>query len=309
MPFLNTRPLKVSQRGKPTRVDILAVGPGGSGYSVDLGGGGGAGGVYYKPLYTITPGATYTVVVPAGGSGSNTTISGTGVDIKAMYGGTGGDSRSVSGGSGASEVSGQAGGSGGGGGYPTNFAKNLLGGAGLQPYTSETPLQDDSTGGYGNTGGTGTNFNWLRIGGGGGAASGARDYDISGVYANCRGGLGYYIRKYARFGEDGFFGGGGNAYSNGSGSNGVGDIIAPSPGGGGGQVSTSDASVRNGKPNTGGGGAGPWNGYYGIGGSGVVIFSYPPYYKYATSTTGSPTVIRTREAIIYVFTGSGTIVF
>lgn len=84
------------------RVRVWGAGGGGGGAGVGVGAGGGGGsGGYAEGIFPVIPGATYTVVVGAGGSsgssgsgtsggsGGNTSVSGTGISIQATGGGGG----------------------------------------------------------------------------------------------------------------------------------------------------------------------------------------------------------------------------
>jgi hypothetical protein len=86
-------------------IDVLVVAGGGGG-GLDVGGGGGAGGLIYKENYAVTPGASVTVTIGAGGAQSNNGGNSVFGALTAIGGGYGGN---YAGGNGNS------GGSGGGG--------------------------------------------------------------------------------------------------------------------------------------------------------------------------------------------------
>jgi hypothetical protein len=88
----------------------------------------------------------------------------------------------------------------------------------------------------------------------------------------------------------------------GGGTGGSGDNGSGGAGGGGAGNGT------NGTANTGGGGGGGGD-TAGIGGSGIVIISYPNTYDDAVATTGSPTLSNIGGNKIYRWTGSGSITF
>lgn len=146
-----------------------AGGGGSSGYYGNKGGAGGGGGEYRSSSLTVTPGATYSYTVGAGGNGgagggtnsgtngTDTTFNTTTIIAKAGTAGT--TSVAGSGGSGGTGVTGYSGGngflvgsgvnSGGGGG---SSAGSLLAGVAA---TSTTGATAPANGGNGGTGGTG----------------------------------------------------------------------------------------------------------------------------------------------------------
>jgi len=67
----------------------------------------------------------------------------------------------------------------------------------------------------------------------------------------------------------------------------------------------------NGTVNTGGGGGGATGNYncFGLGGSGIVILTYPSRHALPSNVTGSPTFTVSGGYNIYTFTGSGSITF
>lgn len=136
---------------------VVAGGGGGSGgFNTPYAGGGGGAGGLIESSQNILSGVTYTITIGAGGSpgqigtdGSNTTFTGTGINLTALGGGRGGASNSVTG---------NNGGSGGGGGSALGGNGGSGGGTGLQP--------SSASGGFGNNGGNGGGY---QAGGGGGA--------------------------------------------------------------------------------------------------------------------------------------------
>ena len=276
--------------------DILVVAGGGSqGNAVSdpkyASGGGGAGG-FRTSTSNLTPGATYTVTVGAGGvqntdgwgtNGSNSSISGTGVSITSTGGGCGGDG--VNTGQAATVQAGQDGGSGGGGGAIKQTA-----GSGNTPSTS--PSQ-------GNNGGTGSNDGLTAGGGGGGAgATGANgDGDVAG--GNGGNGTASSITGSSVTYAGG--GGGGAGINNNNGT-------AGSGGSGGGGNGSGSVTGSNGTVNTGGGGGGSRGDAGGVGasgGSGIVIIRVLTS-DYSGTTTGSPTVTTDGSHKVIQFTGSGS---
>jgi len=280
-------------------VEYLVVAGGASG-ATSYGGGGGAGGVRNGSAYFVAgAGRTYTVTVGGGGAarstgatngatGTNSTITSTGLSVTAAGGGYGG----------SVDTSGGNGGSGGGGGSNNSSP----GGSGNTPATS--PSQ-------GFAGGSGIGTNGVRgAGGGGGAgAAGANGSTIAGG----AGGAG--TNAYSTWasatttGDAGYYagGGGGGAIS---GTNVGGEGGA---GGGGAGGSGNNNSGTAGDANTGGGGGGmgdrPASGSSGAGGSGIVIIRYPSSYAAAVGTTGSPTVVTDSGYRYYTFLGDGSITF
>ena len=138
-----------------TSVSVVAVGGGGEGGEVNTcdAAGGGGGGLGWKNAIAVTPGATYSVVVGAGGSMVSTSESD-------QDGDSGGDSYFIS----ISDVAG-FGGKGGSGGSSCG----LLGGAG-----------GNFVGDGGGQGGAGGNGNTAQ-GGGGGADAGAQPSAAAGA--------------------------------------------------------------------------------------------------------------------------------
>jgi hypothetical protein len=266
---------------EPYSIDFLVIAGGGAGRTAAnfAGGGGGAGG-FRTSTQTVSVGTVITVTVGDGGalnaSGSDSSISGSGLTtITSAGGGLGG---AHSGGNGT------AGGSGGGGG--SSGPNNGTGGAGNTPNTSPsqgnaggnaagqpTGSTGGGGGGAGAVGGNATAFNIAGAGGAGTASS------ITGTPVTRSGG-------------------GGGCYDSGTG--GLGGT------GGGGQGRTVTSGTLNGTANTGGGaGGGNASSAGGTGGKGVVILSVPTA-KYSSTTTGSPTVTTSGSNTIMQFNGSGS---
>jgi hypothetical protein len=239
-------------------VDYLVVAGGGAGGdnpNTTQGNGGGGGGGLLQGSIPTASGTSYTVTIGAGSgrfdaNGGNSVFS----SITATGGGTGAR---------ASAVPSYSGGSGGGGstsgtasqinGAQGTFGQGNAGGNGYSP----SPYTGAGGGGAGTIG-----FNGNSSTGGNGGAG------IASVISGT-------VTTYAG-------GGGGSIASSGTG--GTGGV-----GGGGNGGGSSNAT--NGTANTGGGGgaAASFNSS-GLGGSGIVIVSYPDIYAGAASTTGSPTV-------------------
>ena len=258
---------------------LVIAGGGGGGGNVgsSFGGGGGAGG-YRTLTQNINSGTTYTITVGDGGaiyaSGSNSSISGSGLTTITSAGG----------GNGGNNV-GAVGGSGGGG------SRNNIGGSGNTPSTS--PSQ-------GNNGGASGGPNQYASGGGGGAnaVGGDGSSDSPGATGGAGGaGVASSITGSAvtRAG-----GGGGQSYNGTVGAGGVG-------GGGAGATNSGGVNAVAGTVNTGGGGGGRSTpGNAGAGGKGVVILSVPDA-SYSGTTTGSPTVATgVSGKTVLTFTGTGS---
>jgi len=262
-------------------VDFLVVagGGGGGGGAGQYGGGGGAGG-YRTSTQTVTQGTAITVTVGDGGaihtSGSNSSISGTGLSTITSAGG----------GKGGSSISGTAGGSGGGAGG------SGTGGSGNTPSTS--PSQ-------GNNGGNGSGGSDYAGGGGGGASAvGVNAGADTPGSAGGAGGAGTASSitgsSVTRAG-----GGGGQSYNGTVGAGGTG-------GGGAGGSNIPNLNAVAGGTNTGGGGGGgsTIGGIAGAGGKGVVILSMPDA-SYSGTTTGSPTVATgVSGKTVLTFNGTGS---
>jgi len=267
--------------------DFLVIAGGGAGASGAHAGGGGAGGfrtassvsLTETNIYTVTVGAGGTGVISQGGStqsGSDSSISGSGITTITSAGGGGGAY-------GHNTVA-DSGGSGGGGAY------SYAGGAGNTPSTSPSQGND---GGDAVAGGP----NYATGGGGGAGAVGADG-------AGAQGGAGGNGTASSITGSAITYagGGGGGCYSDGGGAAGAGGS------GGGGAGASSGATPVAGTVNTGSGGGGG-NGSSqkagGNGGTGVVIISVPTA-NYSGTTSGSPTVTTSGSNKIIKFTGSGS---
>ena len=249
--------------------DILVVGGGGGG-GYNIGGGGGAGG-FRTSTQNLSIGSAYTITVGDGGAagtspengatGSNSSISGSGITTITSAGGGGG-------GGGTSGGAAGDGGSGGGAGYTQGASV----GSGNTPSTS--PSQGNSggesassaasagTGGGGGASQTGVNAT-TSAGGDGGNGTASSITGSSVTYAGGGGGSSHLTTDSASGGS----GGGGNGGSTNASSN-----------------------ATSGTANTGGGGGGQGQaGTAGAGGKGVIILSIPDA-DYSGTTTGSPTV-------------------
>ncbi len=253
-------------------VDVLVVAGGGSG-GLQHGGAGGAGGLIYRPGFTVTPGGTVSVTVGEGGPG------GTGGAPVILNGqdsvfGTltakGGGHGTVAGDNGGPKNS-TSGGSGGGGGYQANTSGS----------SATQPNQSGESGnyGFGNPGGNANTAGDDAGGGGGGA--GAAGQPGPSTYAGT-GGAGGIGKAYTiADGTTSVYyagGGGGGAHSGsqpyrgvgGQGGGGQGGVYAP----GSGARATAGTANRGG----GGGGEGASISQYATqnmaGGKGIVIVSY-----------------------------------
>jgi hypothetical protein len=277
----------------PISIDFLVVAggaAGGTGGGSEPAGGGGAGG-YRTSTQTVFTGTTITVTVGDGGasgnpnnvignSGSNSSISGSGLTTITSAGGGGG--------AGGAATVGASGGSGGGAaGITTIYA----GGSGNTPSTS--PSQ-------GNNGGSGTPGTDWAGGGGGGAGAVGQNGSVRGSQY---GGLGGNGSASSITGSSVTYAGGG-----GGGSWSGGDNAAGGTGGGGtGGRQSGTATGTNGTANLGGGGGGAVaTATAGAGGKGVVILSMPDA-NYSGTTTGSPTVATgVSGKTVLTFNGSGS---
>jgi hypothetical protein len=273
-------------------VDFLVIaGGGGGGEGGNQGGGGGAGG--YRNSYnsessggggsaetslTFTQNITYTITVGAGGAGATGTgepgatgtdssISGTGITTITSSGGGGGGGLS----------SGLAGGSGGGGGTEQDTGAKS-GGSG--------------TANQGYAGGSGQHVYpvWEGAGGGGGAGGAG----VNGTQPDGGGDGGIGVASTIT----------GSSVTRASGGGGGSGGTAPT--GGGGNAGSGGTNGSPGTDNTGGGGGGANDNYDGgNGGSGVVILRMPTA-DYSSTTTGSPTVTTDGTDTILVFNASGS---
>jgi len=262
-------------------IDFLVVAGGGGGGGTGSGvqsSGGGAGG-FRTSTQSVIVGTAITVTVGDGGaryvSGSNSSISGSGLStITSTGGGRGG----------VNLENGSSGGSGGGGGGGSSSPAGI-GGAGNTPSTS--PSQ-------GNNGGDGTlNANY-GCGAGGGAGA------VGGNGSGASGGNGGNGSASSITGSSVTYAGGGGGGIFNSSSGGTGGT-----GGGGAGNTTNGGAGTAGTANTGGGGGGGGAGNGGAGGKGVVILSVPTA-NYSSTTTGSPTVTTSGSNTILQFNGSGS---
>jgi len=279
-----------------TTVDYLLVGGGGGG-GTDGGGAGGAGAYLVSTEALSLLSGTFSVVVGAGGAGSNPANGHTNgfngsastltlpdsTSLTAEGGGGGGHYTTGTG------TSGNSGGCGGGGGVG-----GTTGGSGGT--------------GVGNVSGTG----WQKYGNGGGAAySGA-----GGAGAGAGGGGGAGASGGNGGGTYGGVGGAGlqwidgNYYAGGGGGNSDDSSTVQSAGGqgGGGQGGIrGTTAASDGTANTGGGGGGgPHSALAGSGGSGVCILRADGQ---ASATTGTVTETQSGGYYWYTFTDDGTITF
>lgn len=232
-----------------TSVDYLVVGGGGagggytSGGTAGGGGGGGAGGMRTGAL-SVTPGASLTVTVGAGGVSTVSEVIRCGnLGENSVFGSI--TSTGGGGGAGRNCGTGGSGGSGGGGYFDTNNGGTGTSGQGNN---GGNGAQGDNTGGFGDG-----------IGGGGG---GAGAVGSSAAHSSAIGGNGGAGAASSIPGSSVTYAGGGGGKGNTNGTGGS---------GGGGNAGTNGA---NGTANTGGGGGGGAGGTVGNGGSGIVIISY-----------------------------------
>lgn len=284
--------------------EILIVAGGGGGVDGRTGGGGAGGLLYYGTESPKTPNGSelyfvrnsnYLISIGAGGTstdgasqGSNSSISGPGIDIAAIGGGGGGG--------GADTNSGRAGGNGGsgggGGGNSQGNGLELPGGKGIYPgssYLSQTRQGYDG----------GSAFSASGSPGGGGGGAGAAGSNAGGGPGAGGAGLQYSITGSATYYGGG---GGGGSFNVGTANGGLGG-----GGNGGNQTTASTAGTAN----TGGGGGGRGVAPASAGGSGVVIFAYPDIYPNLTVSAGLSytldTVSRTGYKIYRFTAGTGTI--
>ena len=286
----------------PYSIDFLVIAGGGSGGG-DLGGGGGAGG-YRTSTQTVNSGTVITVTVGDGGaqsgtvrkstakgnSGSNSSISGSGLTTITSNGGGGAGAYDDTG----TYCNGISGGSGGGGGAHEP-ANSSTGGSGNTPSTSPSQGNNGgngvvgssySGGGGGGAGGVGANATQTTNGGGAGGAGTASSITGSSVTRAGGGGGSSYGNASATVGGAGGTGGGGNGGFNNTAPNGDGIAGTANTGGGGGGGSNN--------PRTGA-----------AGGKGVVILSFPDA-SFSNTTTGSPTSSLSGSTRILVFNGDGS---
>jgi len=261
----------VQQGGWPAQktpaVEYLVVAGGGSGGSV-YGGGGGAGGLL-QGIDPVPNGQTLLVTVGAGGTGSGSSGNVGGASVFGSISAAGGGGGSTSAGNGAT-----SGGSGGGGGQGVFFTTQGVAGQG-------------NGGGQSSGGGNGYG------GGGGGAGAVGLSYANNGGGGSSGGRGGAGIASAISGTVTTYAGGGGGGTLDPVAQAGLGGA------GGGGNGGGSNLAATAGTPNTGGGGGGAYNATSPIGGSGIVIVSYPDVYAAATATTGSPTVSTSGSGSIY----------
>ena len=270
---------------------VVAGGAGGGGSPLNGGspGGGGAGGLLASTI-SLTPNATYSIIVGSGGTGGagataptngvNSSVSGSNITtITAIGGGYGGYWNTTS-----TTVNANSGGSGGGApGVPTGTA---TGGSG--------------TSGQGNVGGNSTALSSGGTSAGGGGAGAVGGNAVSSGVAGA-GGVG---TASSITGSSVTYAGGGGGGQYTGGTSGAGGT------GGGGAGRTGSGTATSGTANTGGGGGGcgasaivAGNG--GNGGSGVVILSIPTI-NYKGIVTGAPTITTSGSNTILTFNSSGS---
>ena len=239
------------------QAQLLVVGGGGSGGGWNDGGGGGAGGLVYVSSMTLTAG-TYSIIVGAGGTGLvyNSSSTGNNGENSSAFGYTG---IGGGGGGGGGNGIGLSGGCGGGGGFAA------LAGAATQAGGFPGCRGTSATGGVGQSGGAGGSTT-----GGGGGGMGSTGTNLVGGS-----GLQYSISGTAQF----YAAGGGPGTDSGS----VQPLGGSGIGGNGGwrQSNPGTYPPTPGAANTGSGGGGftdiisGGSGFYGAGGSGIVIISFP----------------------------------
>jgi len=188
-----------------TSVSVVAVGTGGGSYGGAVSGGGGGAGLGYKNNYPVTPGSSYTVVVPGavaynvnGGDAyfvSTSVVRGGGGisrDIGQNAGGTGGTYTGDGGGNGG--AGGLNGGAGGAGGYSGTGGTGGANGA--------------NNGTDGSGGGGGGSYGTASIGGGGGVGLLGQGSNGAGGTVSTGGGGGSGGAAGANASDGGLFGGG-----------------------------------------------------------------------------------------------------
>jgi hypothetical protein len=276
----------------PKFVEYLIVGGGGGGGgavgSSGQGGGGGAGGLL-SGIVPVTTGASYTITVGSGGSGT-------------AYPATSGTSSVFN------YVT--AFGGGGGGNYNTKFGLSggSGGGAGGDSANTGASIGGEGIFGQGNKGGSSIQAGFSADGGvaggggsvtGGGGGAGTVGTDSVGTYASGSGlgGTGGSGLASAITGIPVIYAGGGGGSSNGTG--GLGGV------GGGGLGGTGSNVGVHGSFGFGGGGGGHYNANStaGNGGTGVVIIRYPGTTQFYTGGTLS----YGNGHIIHTFYATGTL--
>jgi hypothetical protein len=270
-----------------TSVNYMIVGGGGGGgFGVQggagyAGGGAGAGGYLTGSSLAVTPGTLYNIVIGTGGYGSISPY---------RLGATGGDSSfnglTASGGGGGASVyntgvpiGGANGGSGGGG-----ASSGGSGGTGVS--------------GQGYAGGTGSAGSYS---GGGGGAGGAASAQTAGI------GVSNSITGVAQY-----YAGGGGGVTMGNtninmpaGGSSVGGMGSFSPGASGTSACGSGGwAVQN----TGSGGGGTIAGFAGTGANGIVVITHPLIYNPA-AVQGNCQIRHVGSNIVYIFLGTGSIIF
>ena len=282
-------------------LDFLVVAGGGAGggmtgspVGTSGGSGGGGAGGFRTSTQTINEATVITVTVgdggaeitdATGGSGSNSSISGSGVTTITSAGGGGG----------GGETTAVNGGSAGGG-----SCKNTSGATGNTPSTS--PSQ-------GNNGGNGVNSAPTHVGGGGG---GAGAVGTNGSTPTTGGNGGNGTANSITGSSVTYAGGGGGGARNATGGPSTAGT-GGTGGGGNGAKETGpdiDRAATDGTTNLGGGGGGGHAFILykdgGNGGKGVVILSMPDA-SYSGTTTGSPTVATgVSGKTVLTFNGSGS---
>jgi hypothetical protein len=259
----------------------LIVGGGGGGGSAMGGGGGGGGYVEFESLaassdvFTIVVGdggiaGTSTTSGPAGVSGGNSSVTGSGISLISR-GGAGGASLWS-----GSNPARSDGGSGGGGTGTSSYSS--INSVGTQGSQTQTPLLGSIGGMQAGFDGAPAGGSWFP-GGGGGAGGSGRNTPGTGGAGKPNAILGTSYIWAGGGGGSGYSSSGGNGGTGGGGAGGAVDGASANAGAGG--LNTSTSALNNGTPgaaNTGGGGGGgSWTFLGAKGGSGIVILSYLSY--------------------------------
>jgi len=262
----------------------LIIGGGGGGGSHMGGGGGGGGYIEFNSLsatsdvFTIVvgdggAGAPTSSVGPAGTSGANSSISGSGV-LLTSRGGAGGASV-YSGGYSAQLNGGSGGGAAGYSGYSS------INSVGTQSSQSQTPSLSTINGSQFGFDGSVAGTTWYPDGGGGAGGSGSNTPGTGGIgRSNAILGTNYYWAGGG--GGSGYTGTGGAGGNGGGGGGGTASYSASNYGSGASGLNSGSSGAYiggNGGSNTGGGGGGGTYSTHsgGKGGSGIVILSYLAY--------------------------------
>jgi len=272
--FLSTGAF-VPQTGLTCDVVVVAGGGGGGGSGNGIAGGGGAGGFRNLTSQTFASGTSYTTTIGAGGagglttgtyigySGSNSSVSGTGISISATGGGRGAAAN-------GSPQTPLTGGSGGG-----SSGQNQDGAAGNAG--SYSPVEGykggnanatgDNAGGGGGAGAVGTNGVAPRSIGGGPGGAGTYSATTTGAKVGVLSSGNYYL---------GGGGGGGGYYDGAASAGGLGGGGTGGGGTGGSNIPAGAATINTGGGGGGAGNYGAFGAVYGggAGGSGVVIIRY-----------------------------------